>query len=90
MVKDPGGRNRVLALILYYREQCHLCDAMRKALVAFSRRQQALSWSEIDIDRDPELIRRYDARVPVLCQDDVEICHFFFDETALRAALALA
>ena len=79
-----------MALILYYREQCHLCDAMRKALVAYSHRQQAIEWQEVDIDRDPELIRRYDARVPVLCRDKVEICHFFFDETALRAALALA
>ena len=79
-----------MELILYYREQCHLCDAMRKALVAFSRKQQALVWREVDIDRDTELIRRYDARVPVLCDGDIEICHFFFDESALLAALALA
>jgi len=79
-----------LELILYYREQCHLCDAMRKALVAFSRTQQPLDWREIDIDRDTGLIRRYDARVPVLCDGETEICHFFFDESALRATLALA
>jgi len=63
---------------------------MRKALVAFSRRQREIEWREVDIDRDPALIRRYDALVPVLCHDNVEICHFFFDESALRAALALA
>ncbi len=63
---------------------------MRKALVAFSRTQHEIEWREIDIDRDTELIRRYDARVPVLCRGDFEICHFFFDESALRAALALA
>jgi len=79
-----------LELILYYREQCHLCDAMRKALVAFSCRQQAIHWREVDIDRDTELIRRFDARVPVLCNGNIEICHFFFDESALLAALALA
>jgi len=79
-----------LELILYYREQCHLCDAMRKALVAFTRKHQQVSWQEVDIDRDVELIRRYDALVPVLCQGDTEICHFFFDESALVAALALA
>jgi len=79
-----------LQLTLYYREQCHLCDAMRKALVAFSRRQQKIDWIEIDIDRDRELIKRYDARVPVLCLENTEICHFFFDESALIAALALA
>ena len=79
-----------MQLILYYREQCHLCDAMRKALVVFSRNRQALEWREIDIDRDPGLIRRFDARVPVLCDGETEICHFFFDESALRATLALA
>jgi thioredoxin reductase (NADPH) len=79
-----------LELILYYREQCHLCDAMRKALVAFKRHHQQISWHEVDIDRDLELIRRYDALVPVLCHGDVEICHYFFDESALVAALALA
>jgi len=79
-----------LELILYYREQCHLCDAMRKALVVFSRKRQAVSWREVDIDRDTELVRRYDALVPVLCNGDIEICHFFFDESALLATLALA
>jgi thioredoxin reductase (NADPH) len=79
-----------LELILYYREQCHLCDAMRKALVAFTLKHQQVSWLEVDIDRDIELIRRYDALVPVLCLGDTEICHYFFDESALVAALALA
>ncbi len=63
---------------------------MRKALVAFSHRQQALHWREVDIDRDTELIRRFDARVPVLCNGNIEVCHFFFDESALLAELALA
>ncbi len=79
-----------MQLVLYYREKCHLCDAMRKALVAFSRNRQAIEWREIDIDRDVELIRRYDVLVPVLCLGEREICHHFFDESALIAALALA
>ncbi len=78
-----------MELVLYYREHCHLCDAMRKALLAFKGKQPAVDWREVDIDRDTDLIRAYDARVPVLCYGDVEICHYFFDETALRAALAL-
>lgn len=63
---------------------------MRKALVAYTRKHDQVSWHEIDIDRDTELIKRYDAKVPVLCHGDIEICHFFFDETALIAASALA
>ena len=79
-----------MELSLYYREQCHLCDAMRKALVVFTRNHPSVSWHEIDIDRDTGLIQRFDARVPVLCYGDTEICHYFFDESALVAALALA
>jgi len=79
-----------LQLILYYREQCHLCDAMRKALVVFSRNHRSIDWREVDIDRDVELIRRYDTLVPVLCLGDIEVCHHFFDESALIAALPLA
>jgi hypothetical protein len=63
---------------------------MRKALVVFSRDRQSIEWREVDIDRDIELIRLYDTRVPVLCVDQTEICHYFFDETALIATLALA
>ena len=75
-------------LILYYREGCHLCDAMRKALHRFSSRERQLSWRELDIDRDVELIRRFDVLVPVLCLGETEICHHFFDERQLLSALA--
>jgi len=63
---------------------------MRKALVAFARNRQAIEWHEVDIDGDFELIRLYDIRVPVLCIDETEVCHYFFDESALIEALALA
>lgn len=63
---------------------------MRKALVAFTADHPQISWREVDIDRDIELIRQFDARVPVLCHDQTEICHFFFDESALIAVMALA
>ena len=79
-----------MQLIFYYREQCHLCDAMRKALVVFSRDHQPIDWREVDIDRDIELIRQYDSLVPVLCFGETRVCHYFFDESALIEALALA
>ena len=74
------------ALTLYYREGCHLCEEMLQAL----RGLQAFSQLElrlVDIDRDPELVRRYDEWVPVLCHGDREICHHFLDEQALREFL---
>ncbi len=60
---------------------------MRKALVAFNRKVRSLDWREVDIDRNTELVALYDTKVPVLCLDDVEICHYFLDEKALKSAL---
>lgn len=77
-----------MELTFYYRENCHLCDAMRKALVAFDSKVCPVVWREVDIDRDVELVRRYDSKVPVLCKNDSEICHYFLDENALVSALA--
>jgi len=76
-----------LELFFYHRENCHLCDAMRKSLVVFNRNRRTIQWREIDIDRDVNLIRQYDSQVPVLCFGEQEICHHFFDEKALLAAL---
>ncbi len=61
---------------------------MRKALVVFSHERKPVQWREIDVDRDPELVRMYDAMVPVLCLGDQEICHYFLDGEALLAALS--
>ena len=60
---------------------------MRKSLVVFNSRRQSIEWQEIDIDRDINLIRQYDDQVPVLYFGEQEICHHFFDEKALLAAL---
>ena len=65
---------------------------MRKALVVFNRDKQSISWLEIDIDRDRNLIELYDSKVPVLCVaksglEEKELCHYFFDETAVSKAV---
>ncbi len=69
-------------LILYFREGCHLCDDMRRELYPFIQ-QHNLKLLEIDIDRDEALIEKYNVKVPVLCLDDEEICHHFFDHDML-------
>jgi hypothetical protein len=60
---------------------------MRKALVVFNRNRQTIDWREIDIDRDTDLIRKFDTQIPVLCLGGQEICHHFFDEKSLVTAL---
>lgn len=46
----------------------------------------------VDVDADPQLVARFDERVPVLYGDPAgpEICHYFLDEAALGAYLSAA
>lgn len=41
----------------------------------------------LDVDSDPALEARFDERVPVLEGAGKELCHYFLDETAVRAYL---
>ena len=38
----------------------------------------------VDIDADPELVRLYNTRVPVLVAGGVEICYYFLEEQHVR------
>jgi len=69
-------------LTLYFREGCHLCEAMLQALRGL---QPCLGFAllPVDIDRDPLLRQRYDEWVPVLCHGERELCHYQLDEQAV-------
>ena len=73
-------------LTVYTRRGCHLCRDMLQALEAL-RDELGFQLVDIDIDSDPALRRRYDTRVPVLADADVEICYYFLEESRLRAHL---
>ena len=70
-------------LILYYRDGCHLCEAMLQALRGLQL-QLGFDLQLVDVDRDPELVRRYDEWVPVLYLGEREVCHYHLDEQVLR------
>jgi thioredoxin reductase (NADPH) len=71
-----------IRLTLYYREGCHLCETMLQALRGLQPRLGFELLAE-DIDRKPELRRRYDEWVPVLCHGERELCHYHLDEQAV-------
>ena len=56
-----------MEVTLYTRRDCALCDEAKAAL-----RAAGLSPNEIDIDRDPDLKRRYTDDVPVILIDGKE------------------
>ena len=72
---------RLPRLILFTRSGCHLCDELRRALLA-QRARYPFEIEEHDVDDDAALARRYGERVPVLVGGEREICHYFFDEAA--------
>ena len=55
----------MIALTLYSRPGCHLCDEM-KATVDRVARQVALTLQVVDISTDAELEARYGLEIPVL------------------------
>lgn len=74
-------------LTLYVRSGCSLCDDMHDDLALFSE-ELRFEVDVVDIDGDPALRARHDVRVPVLEYADHEVCNYFLDPVALRAALA--
>lgn len=73
-------------LTVYVRRGCHLCTDMTQALERL-RPELGFDVITVDIDADPELVRRYDTRVPVLVADGMEICYYFLEEQRLREHL---
>ena len=60
----------MIALTLYSRPGCHLCDEMKAVIQRAARAVEAsITVEEIDISTDPELEARYGLEIPVLLVD---------------------
>jgi hypothetical protein len=69
---------------LYTRAGCHLCEALAAALAALAPGHAV---EHIDVDRDPELKRRYGLDVPVLFGGGEELCRHRLDGEAVTSWL---
>lgn len=76
-----------MKLTVLSREYCHLCEEMIAALKDLQGRG-AFEIEVVDVDRHPELERRWGEFVPVLLDGATEICHYRLDRAALDAHLA--
>lgn len=81
---DPCAVNQANTLIVYGRENCHLCQDMILALQNLQA-QVSFDFQVVDIDTNPELVARYGEKIPVLLSSltNQEICHYFLDLAAL-------
>ena len=75
------------ALVVYAREDCHLCLDMIAALGEWQRRL-GFHLEIVDVDTDENLKSLYGERVPVLVAEGEEICHYYLNALALDAYFA--
>lgn len=73
-----------MALVLYQRDDCHLCDLALEVLAA----ARAPEFESVFIDEDDALEARYGTRVPVLREASTGTeLDWPFDATQVRALL---
>lgn len=77
----------MIALTIYSRPGCHLCDDM-KAVVHAVARTVPLSLEEVDISADPALEAQYGLEIPVLMVDGKKAAKYRVGEEDLRKILA--
>jgi glutaredoxin len=78
----------VIALTLYSRPGCHLCDDMKALVAAVIRRHRFdATVDEVDISRDASLESLYGEEIPVLLVDGRKIAKYRITEAELLRAL---
>ena len=76
-----------LRLTVVHRQDCDLCDEMVAELEALGRRIPLPPIDIMDVDADPELVRRYGLNVPVLLLDGTVVCRHRLDSDELQRLL---
>jgi glutaredoxin len=75
-------------VVLYSRQQCHLCHIAKTVIEAAQRRFKLdIQLVEIDIDQVPELREKFDLFVPVVSIAGREVFEYRFDQESFRAAV---
>jgi glutaredoxin len=76
----------MIDVTLYTRIGCHLCEEAERVL----RQEQSATpfhLELVDVDRDPELARRYGVRVPVVAVDGQDLFEYEVPADLLQARL---
>jgi glutaredoxin len=76
----------VIALTLYTRPGCHLCDEMKAAIARVSR-DVPITLDEVDISTDPALEARYGVEIPVLMVDGKKVAKYRVSDEQLTRIL---
>jgi glutaredoxin len=77
-----------LALIIYSRPGCHLCDEMKAVVTrAIDRSSTAARLEEINVETDADLERQFGLEVPVLLLNGRKVAKFRVSEDDLKRIL---
>jgi ABC-type uncharacterized transport system ATPase subunit len=66
------------------RAECSLCEQLLTELAEELSPAEAARVSVVDVDGDPELVRKYGHRVPVLLADGDFVCDYRLDRGRVR------
>jgi hypothetical protein len=80
----------VIALTLYSRPGCHLCDDMKAVVARVAARSDGIRIDEVDISTDPALEARYGTEIPVLLVDGRKVAKYRIEEETLKRILKMA
>jgi c-di-GMP-related signal transduction protein len=74
-------------VVVYSRSGCHLCEEALARIVSLHEEGYRFGLTEVDIESDELLLRRYLERIPVVEVDGLEVSELLLDEPGLRARL---
>jgi hypothetical protein len=78
----------VIALTIYSRPGCHLCEDMKAVVERVARSiAEPVTLDEVDIPADADLEARYGLEIPVLTIDGRKVAKYRVEEFALRRML---
>ena len=78
----------MIALTIYSRPGCHLCENMKTIIERVARDTRApIRIEEVDISANPELESRYGLEIPVLLVNGKKAATYRVTEEALRRRL---
>ena len=69
------------------REGCHLCEQMLEQMAELERTAVIPAVTVVDVDSDPDLVRQFGLKVPVLLLDNSVICHYTLNSNELLRLL---
>jgi len=76
-------------VIVYYKDDCHLCEAMLAQLDQLSQQQSSPEFhlSLRNIEDNDHWFREFREYVPVIVVNGEEVCHYFLDQEEFNTAL---